>query len=97
MMLCQISQQRQDFHMEILDGEAFLYHLSNTRILYCNKTAVLVWQLCNGMRSGKEIIAILQDIFPEASDRVKVDVEEALKQFVKHKALESLPASCQNS
>ncbi len=97
MTLRQIPQQRKDFYMEILDGEAFLYHLSDTRILYCNQTAVLVWQLCNGKRSGEEVTTILQEAFPEAGDTVAVDVEEALQQFTEHKALELTPAPpCQN-
>lgn len=96
MTLRQVPQQRQDFYMEILDGEAFLYHLSDTRILYCNQTAVLVWQLCDGKRSSEEIATILQETFPEAGDAVTVDVEEALRQFVEHKALELIPAPCQN-
>ena len=96
MTLRQIPQKRKDFYMEILDGEAFLYHLSDTRILYCNTTAVLVWQLCDGKRSNEEITTILQDAFPEAGNTVTIDVKEALQQFVTHKALEQLSAPCLN-
>ncbi len=96
MSLRQILQQRKNFYLEILDGEAFLYHLSDTRILYCNQTAVLVWQLCDGKRSGEGIVTLLQDSFPEAGDAVAKDVEEALQQFVQHKALEQVPTPCPN-
>jgi hypothetical protein len=96
MLLRQILLQREDFFLEILDGEAFLYHLSDTRILYCNQTAILVWQLCDGKRSGEEIVTLLQDAFPEAGDALVKDVEEALQQFVEHKALEQVPTPCPN-
>lgn len=91
MLLHQVFRQHDDFFVEILDGEAFLYHLSNTRIFYCNQTAVLVWQLCDGQRNGEEIVEILHEAFPkEEKDTIATDIEEALQQFLDHKALDAV-------
>lgn len=93
LLLRQIPRQRPDFFLEIVDNEAFLYHLSDNRILYCNQTAALVWRLCDGQRSGEEIARLLREAFPEAGWAVDQDVAQAMAEFVRQQAMDFLPAS----
>lgn len=86
-MLAKIPAQQPDFRLEMLDDELLLYHPAATKIMYCNATASLVWQLCNGQRSVQEIIALLANAYPEAADSLPADVTAALQQFVDHGAI----------
>ena len=44
-------RRKTDYRLEQLDGEMVLYHPSETKILYFNQTASLIWQLCDGERT----------------------------------------------
>jgi hypothetical protein len=77
-----------DYRLEEIDGELLLFHPGKAQILYCNETASLVWQLCDGKQTVAEIIALLAEAFPEAADSIPDDVEAVLKQFAKHDAVE---------
>jgi len=81
-------RRKEDFRLEEVAGELLLYHPGSTKILYCNKTASLLWQLCDGTRSIEEIKVTLREAFPEAADSISDDVEETLKKFLEHDALE---------
>ena len=80
-------KRKADYKLEEVDGELLLYHPGSTKILYCNETASLIWQLCDGTRSGEEIKEALRETFPEAADSIGDDVEETLKKFLEHGAL----------
>ena len=79
--------QKPDYRLEVIDGELLLYHPQETRILYCNQTASLVWGLCDGQRSVEEITDLLGEAFPEAADTIPADVEATLEQFHQHGAI----------
>jgi hypothetical protein len=52
--------RKADYRLEQLDNELLLYHPSDTKILYLNQSASLVWGLCDGEHSVAEIIDLLQ-------------------------------------
>ena len=81
-------KRKADYKLEEVDGELLLYHPGSTKILYCNETASLIWQLCDGTRTGEEIREALKEAFPEAADSIADDVEDTLKKFLEHDALE---------
>ncbi len=78
--------QNADYRLEVIDDELLLFHPSQTKMMYCNQTASLVWQLCDGERSVQEIIGILRTAYPEASD-LDQDVHKILEQFQAHGAI----------
>lgn len=86
-MLAKIPAQQPDFRLEALDDELLLYHPSSTKIMYCNPTASLVWQLCAEQRTVQEIIDLLANAYPEAAETMAADVTAALQQFVDHGAI----------
>ena len=81
-------KRKENFKLEEVGGEILLYHPETTKILYCNETATLIWQLCDGSRTGDEITDTLREAFPEGGDAVAVDVKETLEKFLDHGALD---------
>jgi hypothetical protein len=55
-----------DVEMEVVDGEVLLYHPQQTRAIYLNPTAAVVWGLCDGSRSVREIIRVIGESYPDA-------------------------------
>jgi hypothetical protein len=77
-----------DFRLETLDNEVLLYHPGQTKAVYLNETASLVWNLCDGTRDPAEIVELLQEAFPEAVDQIAADVDRVLQEFASHGAIE---------
>jgi hypothetical protein len=77
-----------DFQLEEIDGEVLLYSPKATRSIYLNPSASLIWRLCTGEFSTQEIIASLQEQFPEQADTIAEDVVATLDQFVESQAIE---------
>ncbi len=72
----------------MIDDELLLFHPGEGAILYCNPTASLIWQLCDGQHTVQEIAALLGAAFPEAAEAIAADVEATLQQFLRHGAIE---------
>ena len=74
--------RKADYRLEQLDNELLLYHPSDTKILYLNQSASLVWGLCDGEHSVAEIIDLLSQAYPEAAASIPDDVHAALTEFL---------------
>ena len=81
-------RRKPDYQLEMIDDELLLFHPAQSKILYCNETASLIWQLCDGQHTPQEITALLAAAFPEAADAMADDVTAALRQFSQHHAIE---------
>ncbi len=81
-------KQKSDYRLEMINDELLLFHPTQTTILYCNQTASLIWQLCDGQRTTQEINQLLRTAFPESADTIEADVATTLKQFEQHGAIE---------
>ena len=79
-----------DYRLEQVDNELLLFHPAQTRILYCNETASLVWQLCDGQRNVQEIAALLAGAYPESAGSILSDVQSVLKEFQQQGAVKML-------
>jgi hypothetical protein len=88
MTLSKIPKQKADYRLELLDDELLLYHPAETKIMYCNHTASLVWQLCDGQRTGEEIVTLLRNAYPDTVETIADDVAATLQQFADHGAVE---------
>lgn len=80
--------QKSGYRLEELDGELLLYHPTRTTIMYCNPTASLIWQLCDGERTVAQIVALLSTAYDQPAERMIDDVTTILEQFQLHQALE---------
>lgn len=78
---------RKGFQLEELDGETLLYRHSLKKLIYLNESAALVWKLCDGKRTVREIVGLLADAYREAGDTVAVDVGDTLDGLVREGAL----------
>ena len=67
--------------MEVVDGEILLYHPQQTRAVYLNPTAAVVWGLCDGSRSVREIIRVIGESYPDAEANLTDDVLVTLNQL----------------
>ncbi len=66
--------------VEVVEGEVLLYHPQQTRAVYLNPTAAVVWSLCDGGRSVRDIIRVIGETYPDA-DTVADDVLATMKQL----------------
>ncbi len=80
--------RKPDYRLEKIDNELLLFHPAQTKIMYCNETASLIWQLCDGQSTPQEIVALLAAAYPEAADTIADDVQATLQQFAQHGAIE---------
>jgi hypothetical protein len=81
-------RRKTDYRLELLDGEMVLYHPSETKILYFNQTASLIWQLCDGERTAAEIVRLLSESYPESAGEIASDVQATLQQFEEQGCIE---------
>ena len=87
MDLTRVPCRRPGYQLEVIDDEVLLFNPAKERILYCNQTAFLIWQLCDGKRTGNEIVDILVGAFPEAVAAIPGDVKAALEELHKYRAI----------
>ncbi|MBN1274120.1 MAG: PqqD family protein [Candidatus Aminicenantes bacterium] len=83
-------RQKPDNRLEELDGEFVIYHPHGNKMFHCNTTASLIWNLCDGNRTKKEIKILLKESCPEEADSIEDDVEETLKQLLEHNAIDMI-------
>lgn len=67
-----------DYRLEEFDGELLLYHPASTRTVHLNDTASLVWNLCDGKRTIREIATVISDAYAESSEDIQHDVTRTL-------------------
>ena len=56
--------------------------------IYLNETATVIWQLCDGARTVKEIVDILVEACPDAAADVRADVKETIEELARNGALQ---------
>ena len=62
--------------------ECLVMDAAGRELMVLNRTAVLVFSLCNGVHRPAGIVAVLQEIYPEISAaQVEADVRECLEAF----------------
>ncbi len=84
----QIPKTRSEFELEEIDGEILLYSPASTRSVYMNSTASIIWRLCDGNQTIAEIIALLSEAFPDASDSIESDVINSIEMFSENEAID---------
>ena len=77
-----------DFVLEDFDDEILLYTPLQSKAMYLNDTANLVWQLCDGQKSVGEIISLLEQAYPTHSDQIRSDVVNVLQVLMESEALQ---------
>jgi hypothetical protein len=75
-------QKRAGIREHLAGDELFLYDAQGEELTVLNKTALLIWSLCDGAHSDEEIRTLLAEIYPEAPpETVAADVDSTLQSF----------------
>ena len=82
-----------DVKVETIEGEVLLYHPRNTRAIYLNATAAVIWGLCDGRRCVREIVAMIEESYPDAGNGLAEDVLATLAQLRDNGVLLAEPSS----
>ncbi|MBI5876705.1 MAG: PqqD family protein [Chloroflexi bacterium] len=75
-------QHAPDYRLEVMGEEMLIYHPSQTKVVYCNATAALVWQLCDGTLTAAQLIDLLAKAYPEAGAAIPAQVSATLERFL---------------
>ena len=86
-METQIPRQASDFELQEFEDELLLYHPAETATFYLNPQAALIWRLCAGSRCIADLIAVLEEAYPDQQERIRDDVLQTIRQFVRQGAL----------
>jgi hypothetical protein len=70
-----------DIEVEVVEGELLVYHPQQTRAVYLNPTAAVIWGLCDGKRTAREIIRVIGESYPEAITTLPEDVLVTLREL----------------
>lgn len=80
---------REDLTVVELDGEAVVYDERSGDLHHLNPTATLVFGLCDGTATGRELAADISEAYQQPLDEVVDQVHTLLRQFRKAKLIES--------
>jgi hypothetical protein len=64
---------------EVVAGEVLLYEPRQTRAVYLNPTAALVFGLCDGNRSVRDIMRMITECYPDEAAGISDDVLATIK------------------
>jgi hypothetical protein len=81
-------RRKPDYRLEEIDGELLIYHPTATNVVYCNQTASLIWQLCDGTHTATEISTLLSEAYPEAATSIPADVDSTLRTLTQEQVIE---------
>jgi len=70
-----------DVKVETIEGELLLYHPLQTKAIYLNPSAAVIWSLCDGRRRISEIIALIGDSYPESKEHLAEEVFATVAQL----------------
>jgi pyrroloquinoline quinone biosynthesis protein D len=86
-----IPRRHERYAVEWMDNESLIYRSPSKMVIYLNETATVIWRLCDGTRTVKQIVDLLVNAFPEAASDVRVDVKETIDELVRNGALTLRP------
>lgn len=75
------------FQLERFDNEILLYSVTDTKAVYLNETACMVYGMCNSGQTVGQIVALLEEAYPGQQTTIRQDVGEALQQLIQDGAL----------
>jgi Coenzyme PQQ synthesis protein D (PqqD) len=70
-----------DVKVEVIEGELLLYHPQQTKAIYLNPSAAVIWSLCDGRRNVREIIDLIGESYPESKANLTEEVLATLGQL----------------
>lgn len=74
----------EDFIVEKFENEILLYTVADTKAIYLNETAHLVWMLCKEDITIGEMIDVLVEQYPDHKDQIRGDVIASLENLIEN-------------
>ncbi|KAA6186742.1 PqqD family protein [Thiohalocapsa marina] len=71
-------QARPDLELEDAGGDLLAYVPEREDTVYLSETARIIWQLCDGQRTGADMVELIRDAYPEVEDDIEQQVRDAL-------------------
>jgi hypothetical protein len=84
----EIFKQNENCLLEDMNGELLLYNPASAVTLHLNGPSAIVWQLCDGKRSAGEIVALVQEAYPDQDQQITEDVASVIDDLFDREALE---------
>ena len=85
-------RQVADCLLEEMGDDALLFNPNTSTTLHLNGPSRLVWGLCTGEHSMADIIAALQEAFPDQASQIPDDVIEVAKELKNNNVIEKVNA-----
>jgi hypothetical protein len=76
-----------DVKAEVIEGELLLYHPAQTRAIYLNPSAAVIWGLCDGKRQARQIVELIHQNYPDANAELADDVLLTLQKLCDDRVL----------
>ena len=67
-----------DFEISVVDDEAILLNATTLQVAHLNRSAALIWQLCDGARTLGDLRALLTAAYSETAAEVATDLIETV-------------------
>ena len=80
---------REDLTIEELDGEAVVYDEESTELHHLNRTATIVFDLCDGSATMAEMAEDISAVFGVPVNQVEPEVRALIRRFRKIDLLET--------
>ena len=80
-------KQSSKFYMVEVDGDRLLYRPTGQKALHLDKTASVVWQLCDGTRTADAVVEEVASLYPDERETVARDVMDTIEMLRGHGAL----------
>ena len=64
-----IAKQNKQFRLQCMDDEFLLYNPLQTKAIYLNATATLIWRLCDEQLSIEQMIDVLMQQYPQSGEK----------------------------
>ncbi len=77
----------EEFIVEKFENEILLYTVADTKAVYLNETAHLVWLLCKENLTIKEMIGALVEQYPDHKEQIPADVMASLESLASSGAI----------
>jgi hypothetical protein len=87
-MIKNIYRQSEDCLLENMGGDILLYIPSTASALQLNDTSRIIWELCDGERSVKDIIEGVSEFYPDQASQIAEDVCKAIQMLSDRQVLE---------
>ena len=83
-----VPSPRGRYLIEEIDDECLIYRMPIKTAIYLNDTATVIWRLCDGTRTARQIATILAEAYPDQAETILGDVQTTIDELIKAQALQ---------